>query len=514
MEKRVIEIEAKIDDAVKDLKKLQNELNGVQEETKETKDNFQEIGGLADGVFGGAITKTKGFASSIGGVIKGMKTLKGALISTGIGALLVAFGSLVSFFTKTERGADKLKIAFAGISAAADVIIDRVSGLGESLVKLFQGDWRGALDTATDQFKGLGDELQREVNLAMQLERSFIAIENAEIKLITVGAELRKSIAKDKLVAEDRNKTFEERVAALDRVLANEDKLLQLELDIAKQRRDTLKQSLALGESSKEDRKAQAEAIARVSDLETESLTRQKEAFTRRQALLLEQQNFEKEQRDLRIAQLQESQEFVNNIEDTSLLREQERIQQLTQIRADAGTEQLRNYQKNKQEEIKIDKLSNELKLKLAGDTLGQIAGLLSANSKAGKAVASAQAIINTYQGVTQVLKNETTLPEPFGTIQKITSVATTLASGFQAVRAINSTPIPNIPTRGGGGGGGGGVSASAPPAFNVIGATGTNQLANVIAEQRNEPVRAYVVSNEVTSAQSLDRNIVSEATL
>ena len=100
-------------------------------------------------------------------------------------------------------------------------------------------------------------------------------------------------------------------------------------------------------------------------------------------------------------------------------------IQQLTQIRADAGTEQLRNYQKNKQEEIKIDKLSNELKLKLAGDTLGQIAGLLSANSKAGKAVASAQAIINTYQGVTQVLKNETTLPEPFGTIQKITAFST-----------------------------------------------------------------------------------------
>ena len=59
MEKRVIEIEAKVDEAIKDLKKLQNELNDVQDETKETKNNFQEIGGLADGVFGGAITKTR-----------------------------------------------------------------------------------------------------------------------------------------------------------------------------------------------------------------------------------------------------------------------------------------------------------------------------------------------------------------------------------------------------------------------------------------------------------------------
>ena len=104
--------------------------------------------------------------------------------------------------------------------------------------------------------------------------------------------------------------------------------------------------------------------------------------------------------------------------------------------------------------------------------------------------------------------------PRCSGTIQKIVATATTLSSGLQSVRAINSTPIPNIPTRGGYGGGGGGAVASAPPSFNVIGQAGTNQLANVIAEQKKEPVKAYVVSNEVTSAQSLDRNIVSEATL
>ena len=196
-----------------------------------------------------------------------------------------------------------------------------------------------------------------------------------------------------------------------------------------------------------------------------------------------------------------------------ALARFKVRIEKETQLRAEAGTQQLKNYQKQKEEETKADKLTNEQKLKFAGDTLGQIAGLLGANSRAGKAAASAQALINTYQGVTQVWKNETTLPEPFGTIQKIVATATTLSSGLQAVRAINSTPIPNIPTRGGYGGGGGAV-ASTPPAFNVIGQAGTNQLANVIAEQRKEPVKAYVVSNEVTSAQSLDRNIVSEATL
>lgn len=57
---------------------------------------------------------------------------------------------------------------------------------------------------------------------------------------------------------------------------------------------------------------------------------------------------------------------------------------------------------------------------------------------------------------------------------------------------------------------------AAAPqaPQFNVIGATGQNQLAAAIAAAQQQPVRAYVVSNEVTTAQSLDRNIVAEASL
>ena len=62
-------------------------------------------------------------------------------------------------------------------------------------------------------------------------------------------------------------------------------------------------------------------------------------------------------------------------------------------------------------------------------------------------------------------------------------------------------------------GGGGGGV-ASAPPAFNVVGASATNQLAQTIGQKEQQPVKAYVVSNDVTTAQSLNRNIISSATL
>ena len=72
----------------------------------------------------------------------------------------------------------------------------------------------------------------------------------------------------------------------------------------------------------------------------------------------------------------------------------------------------------------------------------------------------------------------------------------------------------------GGGGGGGGTVTTpstgggATAPQFNVVGSTGVNQLAGVIGNKEAAPVQAYVVANNVTTAQSLDRNIIASATL
>ena len=68
-----------------------------------------------------------------------------------------------------------------------------------------------------------------------------------------------------------------------------------------------------------------------------------------------------------------------------------------------------------------------------------------------------------------------------------------------------NITPpsSPSIPT-----------GASTPPAFNVVGASDTNQLASAIGGQSQQPVQAYVVANDVTTAQSMDRNIIDDASL
>ena len=88
------------------------------------------------------------------------------------------------------------------------------------------------------------------------------------------------------------------------------------------------------------------------------------------------------------------------------------------------------------------------------------------------------------------------------------------------AVALKNISAIKSVDPKGGGSStvpipsGGGGGSVSQPPAFNVVGASSTNQLADAIGSQSQEPTRAYVVSNDVTTAQSMDRNIVDGASI
>lgn len=57
-------------------------------------------------------------------------------------------------------------------------------------------------------------------------------------------------------------------------------------------------------------------------------------------------------------------------------------------------------------------------------------------------------------------------------------------------------------------------TTAPQSPSFNIVGSSETNQLAEAIGSQSQQPIKAYVVSNDVTTAQSLDRNIVESASL
>ena len=98
---------------------------------------------------------------------------------------------------------------------------------------------------------------------------------------------------------------------------------------------------------------------------------------------------------------------------------------------------------KAKDANIAIKKEETKVRVDAAQQAFGDIAQLLGQETAAGKAAGVAQATISTYQGVNRVWEAPSTLPEPFGTAQKVLSTATVIASGLSSVRKIASTPIP-----------------------------------------------------------------------
>lgn len=93
--------------------------------------------------------------------------------------------------------------------------------------------------------------------------------------------------------------------------------------------------------------------------------------------------------------------------------------------------------------------------------------------------------------------------------ISAATNIATILATGLQGVKSL--TGGGGSPSAGGGAPSGG--AAASAPSFNVVGNAGVNQIEQTLGRQA-QPIQAYVVANNVTTAQSLDRNIIQNASL
>ena len=129
------------------------------------------------------------------------------------------------------------------------------------------------------------------------------------------------------------------------------------------------------------------------------------------------------------------------------------------------------------------------------------------------KAISIAQAIINTAGAISAAINPAVGglgIPAglPGAALAGITGaaqVATIAATQFQG-SGSSSPSAPSSSSLGG-------VSESQAPAFNVVGQSGFNQVATALGQSNSTPIKTYVVSGDVTSAQALDNNIIDTAT-
>tara|TARA_R100000541_G_scaffold16016_2_gene25563 strand:+ start:384 stop:2225 length:1842 start_codon:yes stop_codon:yes gene_type:complete len=242
-------------------------------------------------------------------------------------------------------------------------------------------------------------------------------------------------------------------------------------------------------------------------DLVNDELTSVRQAEQR--AFLLEM-----EEGDIRRFEMAlENLELENEAETKRLTQKRDIFKKGTQAYIDANNELLTYQQTNANQQTKIEKDLQKSKADALKGALSDVASLVGTSSKFGKSIAIAQAIQDTYAGADKAFAQ--------GGIFGAISGAAIIAAGLMNVKKIVATKTPKPPA-----GLRGGSSPSVPtpsipspstpniqtPDFSILGTSGTNQIASALGEQA--PVQAFVVSQDVTTAQSLENNIIQGASL
>ena len=505
----IIEIKGDATSAVAALKSVGAEADKTQTKAKESNEAISNGLSALDKQTGGAVSAFKGLQGGITSTIRAFGTLKGAIIATGLGALLVAVTSLVAYFKETERGGDALAEVMGGLGAAVKVVIDRVIGLGEALFKFFEGDFKGAIDGVAGAFKGLGDEIARETKIGRELAKQLNDVEDAERALIAQRAIANRQIAEARLIADDVTKSTEARTAAIQKAGAIEERVARQELAVQRQRLNVLLEQAKIGEVTEDGLVRIEEARARISELEQANIMRRKRLQTETISLINEEiakiKELEKATTDASKARFENSEKKFNDFVDKSVEASKKsgvEIARVGQFFTDSVAKGAETSAADLNDYINFT-LAN---LDAVSGAISGFAALAGENTKISKALAMTQIVIDTYQGATKALG---AYPPPFGAI----AAAGVIAGGIANLRKVSSTQIPttanaSAPTT---------ITAptapSQPPQFNIVGQGGVNQLAQSIGGQFNQPVRAYVVGSDVTTSQQLQRQRVRTAT-
>lgn len=252
---------------------LTNRIKGFLRYARDFRVFGTSIGELATGFRGmasGVLASNKAVKLLAGG----FKLLKAALVSTGIGALVVALGSVVAYLTSTQKGIDGVRRAFAAVGAVVDVFIDRLSSLGGALIQFFKGDLSFAelRNEISSSFKGIGAEIASEGKEAAKLTGELQKIRDEQAALEVAYAEARAEIKEYNKDAEDVTKSLNERAEAARKAIDLESKFVDENIKLLERQKAAQEGLNALGNSLFEDEQAVRDLNIEIAAKKQESL--------------------------------------------------------------------------------------------------------------------------------------------------------------------------------------------------------------------------------------------------
>ena len=407
----------------------------------ESIDSFKQLG---------AVIKT--------GVSNAFGTLRSAIISTGIGALVIGVGLLIANFETVKK-----------------VVLNFIPGLGKL------ADFVGNLVTKFTDFVGITSEADRVLEKLSKTNAKANENIEARVKLLTAqGGKEKEIYALQKEANANETNALRERLKLTGKLTEEE----------AKRFRDLKVENAVLDASEKK----------RIADKNAEAAKAEAERQKERDRIRKERE----EGQEL----IRRDRELAANLTKTEILgvtsAGKDALMQ-TQIvakginnaivvsateRADAQTK-LNDYEKK----LAQDKF--EVQVQLALQSLAIIGGLVDQNSVAGKAIAVTQAIINTYQGASKAIAQ--------GGIFGPVAGAAVIAAGLISVKKIISTKVPSAK-------GTGNVADSGGPSMSMASApiTPSAPIQNTITQLNQQSInqmgsatgRAYVVESDITNQQ------------
>ena len=426
-----------------------------------------------------ATAATKLFGVTANTTAVGFKVLRGAIIATGIGALGIAIVALVQNF-------DSIKKAVLNAVPGLQSIADTIGNIVQSVT-----DFVGATSEADRQL----DLAKSKAKQQLELNKKYLQEHESQLNEVT-----KKKI-------EAKNKYLE--------VVAEEGKAT------AEFARETNRQI------AKADAEAQAEKDKKAKEAQDKANEK------RKQQLAKEKAEREKQQKEL----LEEAEKFFNEAQEAEKLRQEKAAElQKEQLSIlDAGIKEFDSKQAEEtkiksQKEIDDEQAVADAKLAIQNAQLDNVSkgiGLLQSLGIKNKAIQKGLVIAENAAGIAKTVINTMaanakaiaasplTGGQPFVTANTISGaigVATSIAATAKALQQLgggsSGSSDARIPS-----GGGGGQSATPTVGFQT---SSENQIATTInqTQQEQPPIKAFVVSTEVSTAQAIDRNKITANSL
>lgn len=461
-------------------------------------------------------------------------------------------------FTGDAKEAEQLKTELKEIQAEVKAATEVINQRNQEIINGF--------NAAIAKVKEFGAEIAADAKKAQAIADQRAAADKKERNLLVARARADRDIAdlKEKAVNKEIY-GIEERIKFLEKAGELEQAITNREIEAAQLRLSAKQAENALSKSTKEDLDEEAQLKANLIQLDTARLTKQKEITAQTVAFRQEEKaardaelaareaEIEKE-KEIELKRLNDIQtirdEFKQKIEDLDAedeeakleLEEERKLAELEALGAEEEQKlEVRKFYEKLRTDIEKEQSDQRIQNALAekeskarifqsqADLAIQFGQLLQQIGEENKAVAIAGIIVEQVASAAKIVSatglanaqavatSPTTFGMPWVAINSISaglSIASGVASAAKAISKLgggggglqSDNPL--------GGSGGGGAAQPQPPSFNLVGHSSESQLAQTLNSRSNQPIKAYVVSKEVSSEQELDRNITATASI